>query len=274
VNILERSPVITIANMEFTVLARQPLIWIICIVIVLLSFVHAAGNMVLLPQWILDGSSEVFISGAMNNSFWYTTLFCSLLAMGIGITSISEERSNGNIRVLLSKPMYRRDLIAGKFLGASAFLLVAVSMALVLCVVTTLLVFNGPVSLSDLAVRMSCYGIVLFLYCVLTLGIAMLIGAYFKELALALIFAFSYMYFGWILCYYFDYFKGTISSLKLLDPYRLYCGIVFESGIGIFNVSIPVVTWFNSVSLEIGFLILEIIVIFLANCIVFNKEES
>jgi ABC-2 type transport system permease protein len=273
-NMTERSSIISVAGIEFRGLIKEPLLWLVGLLILLIALVHAAGYTSVLPRFV-DGTSEVFINVAMGNSFWYTTLFCSFLAVCIGVISISEERIRGTLNVLLTKPIYRRDLVAGKFLGASIFLLIAVSITNIICIVTSLIVFNGPISFYELAIRMTSYDIILFLYCVLTLGIAMLIGTFFKELALSLVLAFSYVYFAWIECFYFFDFKGLIFNLRFVDPYLLYNSIIVSvDDIRIYDTSVPYMTWFNSVSLYISLLLLEIFVIFLLNCIAFNKEEA
>lgn len=156
-------------------LMDQPLTLIVKLVILVIALIHAAVDSIILPQAAsIFPPGDVLITMGMDNSYWYTTLFSSFLALCVGIISISGERSGGSVMVLLTKPLYRRDVVAGKFLGGSLFMLVTVIATLTACVVSMLITYMGTLPYFELFVRTGLYCLLLFIYCSLTLGIGQL----------------------------------------------------------------------------------------------------
>ncbi len=265
------NPLFQIAHNEFSMLMDQPLTLIVAGVILVIALIHAVGDTNILPQSAsLFPPGEVFITMGMDNSFWYTTLFLSFLALCIGIISVSGERSIGSMRVLLTKPLYRRDVIAGKFLGGSLFMTATVIVTLVVCVVSMLITYRGTMPYSELFIRTCLYGVILSIYCSLTLGIAMLIGSFFKDRMIALIAAFCYLYFALIEKTLFN----DLGSLNRIDPYFLYTSAFSPVDKTVFDMSGTITSWLSFATPYITLLILEVIIIFLLNCMAFNKEET
>jgi ABC-type transport system involved in multi-copper enzyme maturation permease subunit len=264
-------PIVQIARNEFSLTMDQPLTLIVSLVILTIALIHAAGNYYILPESAsLFPPGEVFITMGMDNSFWYTTLFCSFLALCVGIISIGSERSDGSIRLLLTKPLYRRDVIAGKLLGGSLFMLVTVATTLIVCVASMLITYQGTLSYPELLLRSLIYGIILFIYCSLTLSIAMLIGSFFKDRSVALIAAFCYLYFALIEKTFFN----DLGSLNKIDPYFLYTYAFCPVDKTLFDMSGSVSAWAGQSIPYIALLLLEIGIVFMLNCIIFNNEEA
>lgn len=264
------NPILQVARNEFYILMEQPLTLIIALVILAISVIHAVGNSIILPQAAsLFTPGGVLITMGMSNSYFYTTMFCSFLALCVGFMSISGERSNGSIQVLLTKPLYRRDVVAGKFIGGSIFMTVTVIVTLIVCVSSMLITYSGTLPYSELLVRTCLYGLILSIYCSITLGIAMLIGSLFKERSAALIASFCYLYFALIQTAYFE----DLGSLKNIDPYLLYASAFCPIDKTVFDMSGSITSWLGSAMPYIVLLLLEIVLIFLLNCVVFNKEE-
>jgi len=265
-------PVFHVASNEFSMLMDQPLTFIVALVILVFAVVYAAYNSIAIPQVLsADNDPSALINFGMENMFWYTTLFCSFLSLCVGIISISDDRSNGSIRILLTKPLYRRDIVAGKFVGGSLFLIVTVIATLLVSVSATLITYRGPVPYADLTIRTVSYSLLLSVYCILTLCIAMLIGAFFKDLSLALVASFSYLYFGLVENVYFS----DLGSLSIINPYSLYWS-AFSTPLGksVFDTSGPYTSWLSSAMPYIALLLLEIFIVFLLVCAIFNKEEA
>jgi ABC-2 type transport system permease protein len=76
----------------------------------------------------------------------YLAMVGALLAMILGFTSIDRERKAGTLRLILSRPVYRDQLLTGKVLGNA--LLLAVLMVAVGLVTVLALRFIGSLSLT------------------------------------------------------------------------------------------------------------------------------
>lgn len=265
------NPILQVARNEFSMLMDQPMTLIVAGVILIIALIHASGDANILPQSAsLFPPGEVFITMGMDNSYWYTTLFLSFLALCIGIISVSGERSNGTMRVLLTKPLYRRDVIAGKLLGGSLFMATAVLVTLVVCVVSMLITYRGTMPYFELFIRTCLYGVILSIYCSLTMGIAMLIGSFFKDRMVALIAAFCYLYFALIENTFFN----DIGSLNKIDPYLLYTSAFSPIDKTVFDMNGTVTSWFSLATPYIALLILEIVIVFLVSCVILNSDET
>jgi ABC-type transport system involved in multi-copper enzyme maturation permease subunit len=270
-SLFDLNPVFQVARNEFSMLMDQPLTLIIATVILVIALIHAIGDIAILPQSAsLFPPGEVFITMGMNNSFWFTTLFLSFLSLCIGIISISGERSNGAIHVLLTKPLFRRDVIAGKFIGGSLFMVTTVIITLIVCVISMLITYRGTLPYFELFIRTCAYGVILSIYCLLTLGIAMVIGSFFKDRAVALIAAFCYLYFALIEKTFFK----NLGSMRMIDPYFLYTTAFSPINNTIFDMSGTISSWLGSAMPYIALLILEVVAVFLLNCVIFNREET
>jgi ABC-2 type transport system permease protein len=91
-----------------------------------------------------------------------TSVFIPIIALGIAFKSIAGERESGSLKVLLSLPNSRLDVVIGKFLGRTAVVLAAVVVGFVSLLVAAAIAFSG-----DLDVM----GIVGFMLAALLLGI-------------------------------------------------------------------------------------------------------
>ncbi|PSP68812.1 ABC transporter [Halobacteriales archaeon QS_1_69_70] len=91
-----------------------------------------------------------------------TSVFIPIIALGIAFKSIAGERESGSLKVLLSLPNSRLDVVIGKFLGRTAVVLAAVVVGFVSLLVAAAIAFSG-----DLDVM----GLVAFMLAALLLGI-------------------------------------------------------------------------------------------------------
>lgn len=77
-----------------------------------------------------------------------------LIAIGIAYRSIAGERTTGSLKVLLSLPNSRRDVILGKFFGRSAVVIVAIVAGFVSLVVASALTFSGDLPAAEIFAAM------------------------------------------------------------------------------------------------------------------------
>ncbi len=73
------------------------------------------------------------------------SIFIPLIGIGIAYQAIAGERESGSLKLLLSLPNSRLDVVVGKFLGRSAVLSVAVVIGFVSMLLATAITFDGDV---------------------------------------------------------------------------------------------------------------------------------
>ncbi len=196
----------------------------------------------------------------------------AFLSMCIGIMTIADERSTGSLRVLTSKPLYRRDIIIGKFLGISVFLLLLMIFVTILFVVPLMVFYETPGSLNDFLLRMSSILLITFLNCGFTLGLVMLFGIMLGK-AEAMVLSLVYIALEWLMD------EGNIirylGNLKIADPGLLQ---LYAFGLGenfILYIDVPSFTaWLSYAMPYIVLMIAEVAVIVLINCMLFNREDA
>ena len=213
----------SIAVREFSNLVRNPLVIVTVVVLCILVLVNGAGCSITLPIFKRMGYSDVFMVG-VGNTFHNTSLILSFLSLCMGIISIAGERSNGSIRVLLTKPVYRRDVIAGKFLGINALILLLATFILVVCVSSVMVSYGGPESTIAI-LKLLTYVFLLYVFCSIMAGMMLLFGIIFKDLSVALVFSVSYLYLSW-----FVEAPASLQGVQMaLSPVILYMNAIMGS---------------------------------------------
>ncbi|QCC50304.1 ABC transporter permease subunit [Halapricum salinum] len=117
-----------VAKKDFTDALRSRAIWAISVVFILLSVVIAY----VYGSFSADqlGTEEVTAEGLVFFLASNITLFVSITALVIAYKSIAGERESGSLKILLSLPHTRRDVLLGKVLGRGAVLAIPVVVAL------------------------------------------------------------------------------------------------------------------------------------------------
>lgn len=171
------SQIVKIASIELSRLVRQPAIVAIAIILLTLSAINGITTASTLPGLYGD---ELFMTG-LCNIFYYNSLYTMAISMFIGVMSISEDRSSGSLRTLLTKPLYRRDVLAGKFVGTLALIMLIVVCCALFGMAMIMIFSVGPESVADVGLRACTYLVLIFLNCALTLSITMAIGMAVKN---------------------------------------------------------------------------------------------
>ncbi|AFC99490.1 hypothetical protein Mtc_0726 [Methanocella conradii HZ254] len=259
-----------IAENEFLRLLRHPVIIIFVIVLCAMSVINAAGQSVHGPVTVSVGNPYVFMDG-IGQIYYFTTLVFWSLALCLGVVSVSIDRSNGVLRLLLTKPLYRRDVIAGKFFGASAVLLALIMFHLFLASLLLTIAFRGPENF-DIVLKVVSIGVVLFISCTFTLGIAMVLGTVLKDALSASIACISYFFLG----LYVEMPVSTEWLRIVLSQSSLVNYWIFDNEVNIFLNNPPSIfsVWLGVAMPYIIFLALEALAVFLAACLLFNREEA
>jgi len=117
--------------------------------------------------WIVDGQYNILQSGYNDLSpfFQLAPLVLLLLIPAITMKSISDERKQGTIELLVTKPLSLNQIVTGKFLGA--FLLVVLAILPTVLYIIILNPYGMPTGNMDLGSTLGSY-----------LGLMFLIAAY------------------------------------------------------------------------------------------------
>jgi ABC-2 type transport system permease protein len=262
---------IIVAGYEFRSTMRNPLVLVSIILLLAISVISAYGftlNAFSSNQGQGTSLLSVFMTSLGGNAYEISSIFL-ILSVCLGVFSIVEERHGGTLGVLISKPVYRRDVILGKFIGLSGFLLMAISLVLAIRVSTALILHPMPAwSFTEIFARIASLGASLFLYCVVMLGISMMVGVLFKNIALAIALSATIVYVEW--------FTPLLAPLNILNPKILYLHYLWgrHDNNFIFSVSSPYLAWLSSVFPYFILLAAEAIIVLLIDCVLFSREEA
>ncbi|WP_424358731.1 ABC transporter permease [Methanocella sp. MCL-LM] len=270
------SPAVSIAKNEFYRVAANPVSIVVGLILITIYVLNAAGGAQNLANLSISRNADGFFFGYQMMSY-ITNEVCSIMAVFLGVMAISDDRSKGLFSILAGKPLYRRDILIGKFAGLSLFLLTFLTVLTLFNASVLTCFYGSPVYTGDFVVRTISYIIILALTLMIDLGAAMLIGVLFKHFLVAVSVAVTYLSFQW-------FWNSGISFLYLksnlqipVAPYML-TGMIFgiigpDKGYNLFDTNTSFFFWMNSVRPEIGLMLLIIITILLANCLAFSKED-
>jgi len=266
-------PLYFIAHNEFKRILGHPLVIIIACILIMIAVLNGIGSSQLIGfEKVMEGD-DVLIKVGMSQIFWNLSKYCTIAAMFIGLVSIAGDRSNGSLNVLLSKPLYRKDVIAGKFFGIAVFMLFLVSMTLLISSLLIMLFFRAPSLPLDFLLRLSTLIFLLFLECSLTVGLTMLIGIVFKNLLGAAVITASFLYLEW-----YTTIPYSLSFFNFIVPSSLYIKI-FSSApepryTGLLDTSLEFLDWANLAAPYILLIVLYTIAVLFINSYMFTKSED
>jgi len=119
-------------------------------------------------------------------------LFNSLIAIAFGFNAINKERTEGSLKVLLSYPLYRDQVIFGKLVAG--LLLVGLITTLSLSLSVGIYLFASNIVLTyDFIARLLIFSLLSFLLLSGYLGLGMLLSILFNDPKTALITAFLFL---------------------------------------------------------------------------------
>ncbi len=268
--VVNANSIFLMAFNEFHRFIRHPLSMVISLILLVLALFNGIGGSRLLFQFSGNSGGDLFLEVGMSQIMYTSALFCTVMATFIGVTSITNERLKGSMNILLTKPLFRRDIVLGKFLGINAFMLAMVAANLFICSFLIVLFYRAPLSFEEYIIRLSTSIVLLFLECSLVIGITMLIGIAIKNTLISSIMAATYLYFDWYVS-----LTGYLGKLSVLSPSRLLFGVfLYNPGVRLLDTSIPYRDWLNTTSPYILFIILEIVAVLALNCIMLTRSDE
>jgi len=260
-----------IARNEFYRTMFNPMVAVVGMILLTITCLNAAGGIQDLQAtsaiWECDG----FIIGF--SQIWYNTNFiCGIMAAYLGVMSISSERGNGSLGILLTKPLYRRDVILGKFIGIDLFLFVFLVITMLANSLFLLNFYGAPSSVYEFLWRITIYTIVLLMDLSLVTGITMFIGIMFKDLLLAVSVVVTYLSYEW----FWNQVTAILSYMLNFPvaPYLLTMKIFSMDSNNLFNSNTQFSAWINGVYPYLFLIIFLILAVLLLDCFIYARAED
>jgi ABC-2 type transport system permease protein len=240
----------------------------------MVTFINAAGDSNTLISIAAFNQLDGLIFG-YGQIFFYTNFICGIMAAFLGMMAISGDRFTGSFNVLLAKPVYRRDIIIGKYMGLTGFILFFLTLDMIAYFLMLLFFYGEPLSMSEAVVRVSTYIFVLALDLILVMGLTMLIGTLCNNILTASSLVITYLSFEW-------FWKQSTAMISVIfnlpfTPYLLTGRILFGSGVennNLFDTTVQFNNWLFSSLPEIIFMALIALTILLINCHVFTQSDD
>lgn len=157
----------TVARKDFQDASRSRALWALSIIFVLLSglIVWAFGE-------VLGGGDGAEILGLIGALKSPMTLFISIVALLVGHKAIVGERESGSLKVLLSLPHSRLDVVLGKLAGRTVVLWLAIALGFL----TGTLVWFGTVGSGSL-VKLAFFAVLTLVFALAYMSVAVAISA-------------------------------------------------------------------------------------------------
>jgi ABC-2 type transport system permease protein len=264
-NINEIGIINRIAKNESGEIVKNPLVIIVCSVTLVFAFLNGILNIYIGEYH--TGSSDVFTMINLGNEFYITSILCTIVAAFIGVTSVADNKSN-SLNILLTKPLYRRDIVLGKFIGNSNLLLIIVLFSYLISSFFQILFYGMPDRIDEFIIRLLSMIFILFIECSLVSGITMLFGLLFRNILLSTGVTVTFFFIEW-----YANLPAHYEILNWISPRGLYLTTFLLNDIALIDTLIPYLSWLSAALPYIVVMILETILIVLADCFVFIKRE-
>lgn len=219
--------ILKIARQEFNQVAFHPLVVILALITLVIAIINGVGYGLLHAQ-NYEGLGQNFIAYRGMSSMWGLTMaICLVMSAFFGAVTIPYDRWKHSYNVLLAKPLYRRDIIVGKFVGLSAFMFLFSGFAVLIAISLVIACLNTPLALADLAVWTGGYILLTGLTCSTIIALNLLIGTISKNLLIVT--TLSFVYISVELFWYKDWLLLGFDWLMPLSLAGVLVSMVFQS---------------------------------------------
>jgi ABC-2 type transport system permease protein len=274
--------VLIIARKEFSDLLSDKMILVtICVYLLLSAASISAYYSGVSANKILN------VYGATTGELLYVLIeYGAIVGIIIGVTSISNERRNNALNILISKPLYRDTIINGKLIGSFCALL-CIFILVAAFYTAGLLIFCGNFVapfLFDYAMRLPVQVIVALIYVMVFICLAMSISILVKDYAVAVILSI----FSWsiLLLFQSSSFAGVIvpyitshisvnyhDAQTLFESLSPHTMIDWISNSGIFDPSVSFTNGLNSMMINVVELLIYMAVAVIICYIAFLRSD-
>jgi ABC-2 type transport system permease protein len=145
---VDKDRILTIAQKEFSDKLYEPSFIVLMVIFMGTIFVYLQSH------------------GGGNNFYDVVkviAVFFPLIGIALGYDGIIKEKNSKSLNVLLTNPVFRDNIITGKFLGISITLTLVVFLSLVIIAASDFLI-SGKIAQFDSLLRLMVFGIFTFLY--------------------------------------------------------------------------------------------------------------
>jgi ABC-2 type transport system permease protein len=150
----------------------------------------------------MPGGMKIFVDmpsilRIFNSYGTYIASFGMLLAISMGFDLISREKEEGTLKILLTHPVFRDQVINGKILGSAAMMIV-VLLSTFLAIVAIMLFF-GIVPSGDDLIRLVAFFLAVVLFLLAYLAIAVMSSTLSKSSSMAMLIAIAIVLVGMVI---------------------------------------------------------------------------
>jgi len=259
-----------VARQEFSRVLFHPIVLVMGLIVLGIAYLNGAGYAESLQ--IISSRYEIyhrdaFIVGVVTVCA-STSMASIIVAAFLGATAIPNDRWKNTLSVLLSKPLYRKDYLFGKFLGLSAFMLLFNVFVFFSISLMILLYYGGPLSITYGLLKIASYLVALTLACMLAIALNMLFGVLSKNVLFVTTAAMTFIFVDRIW-----YAENLLGGLSILLPTRLYYQILDPTPY-VPEVPLPLDVWAQYATPYVLLLLIEILVLLLAGMYIFSREDN
>lgn len=264
-----------IARNEFYRVLIHPLIIVVAVIILITTFIIVGGEHLDLRTLSIIENIDVFIHAYYMNG--YDPNFISyILAAFLGVTAMAEERAKGTLNVLLAKPLYRKDMILGKFVGLSVFMLIFIIAILSIMTFMLLYFYGEPQSITEFLLRITAYTISLWLELSFVIAFTLLLGMVFRDILVSMSVTVTFLSFEW---FWRSASTGLIETFITkfpITPRTLNQRIINPDNTlaNLFYTSLPFYSWLNDAMPYIVLLLVLILIMLLIDCLVIARSDN
>ena len=142
---INENAVLTIAKKEFSDKLYEPSFIILAFIFMITLFVYSQGN------------------NNINDVVRIIGVFFPLLGIALGYDAIIREKNSKSLNILLTHPVFRDNIVTGKFLGISITLFLVVFLSLMIIAASDFLI-SGKIAQFESLFRLLIFGLFTFLY--------------------------------------------------------------------------------------------------------------
>jgi ABC-2 type transport system permease protein len=255
-----------VAGNEFARVFFHLLTPAIVLLLLFLAILYGAGGTMANVE---EGSSDYGLYYNIGQTFMFTSVYGVVIAAFIGVMSIAEERRSHSLNTILSKPVYRRELIIGKFVGLNCYMLAVIAFSLLIAGLSLSLLYFTPSDPLDFIAKIAIYVLISLVYMSITIAIAMLISVIFKDLLISATLVMSYVfvdgYVGW---------SWISPVLTDFSPTAAMCNLYVNRAADLQDPALTVSQWVNANVFSLFFVIVAIVLVSLASMMIFSKSDD
>jgi ABC-2 type transport system permease protein len=139
----------------------------------------------------------------------YIASFGMLLAISMGFDMISREKEEGTLKILLTHPVFRDQVINGKIIGATTMLTIVLIATFL--VIMAIMLFFGIVPGGDDLIRLAAFFVAVLIFLLAYLAIAVMSSTIAKNSSMAILIAIAIVLVGTVV----PNISGTIADTVL-----------------------------------------------------------